>query len=510
MNSTTLRAEDYLRRIRSSSVYNVAHKTPLEHAPLLSKLTGNDVWLKREDEQPVFSFKLRGAYNMMSRLSSEALSRGVITASAGNHAQGVGLAAKMLKAHAVIVVPCTTPQIKIEAILALGAELIVFGDGYDEAFEHARTLGAQRGLTFVHPYDHPDVIAGQGTIGLEIVEQRKGALDAVFVPVGGGGLISGIALAVKELRPGTKVIGVEAEDCDAMNRSLQAGHRVQLDRIGMLADGCAVRIVGEETFRIAREWVDEIVTVSNDEICGAVKEVFEDCRAVVEPAGALSYAGLKSWAAKENAENLSLVAVLSGANLNFERLRYIAERAEVGEGHEGILAIEIPERPGSFRELCADMGARNLTEFNYRMGDSRAATVFAGVQIRSARELDELVAVLRAKGYRTFDLTADEVAKTHVRHMVGGRSPDAEHERLLHFDFPERAGALSTFLDRLGTRWNISLFHYRNHGSDVGRALVGIQVPPESKADFERFLASVEYGWSDETSNPAIRMFLGG
>jgi threonine dehydratase len=278
----------------------------------------------------------------------------------------------------------------------------------------------------------------------------------------------------------------------------------------MLADGCAVRIVGEETFRIAREWVDEIVTVSNDEICAAVKEVFEDCRAVVEPAGALSYAGLKAWSNRESAQGLSLVAVLSGANLNFERLRYIAERAEVGEGHEGILAIEIPERPGSFRALCADMGARNLTEFNYRMGDSRAATVFAGVQIRSTRELDELVAILRAKGYRTVDLTADEVAKTHVRHMVGGRSPDAEHERLLHFDFPERAGALSTFLDRLGTRWNISLFHYRNHGSDVGRALVGIQVPPESETDFERFLAGVEYGWSDESSNPAIRMFLGG
>ncbi len=502
----TVNREDYLRRIRSSSVYNVAIKTSLEYAPLLSNLTGNRVWLKREDQQPVFSFKLRGAYNMMSRLTGDQLAKGVIAASAGNHAQGVGLAAKMLDAPAVIVVPRTTPEIKQNAIKALGAELVLFGDAYDDAYLHARQLEEERGLTFVHPYDHPDVIAGQGTVGLELHEQAVGGLDAVFVPVGGGGLISGIALAIKSLRPNVKIIGVEPEDCDAMRRSLEAGKRITMARVGALADGVAVRTVGEETFRICQELVDEVITVSNDEICGAVKEVFEDRRAVLEPAGALSYAGLKKWS--EGKRGLDLVAILSGANLNFDRLRYIAERAQVGERREGILAIDIPERPGSFRQLCSVLGERNVTEFNYRMGDPSRAIVFAGVQIKDADELHSVIENLKANGYETQDLTDDEMAKAHVRHMVGGRSAYATDERLFHFDFPERAGALSAFLDRLAGSWNISLFHYRNHGSDRGRALVGIQAPPESADELRALLDTVNVDWTEETDNPSLRLFL--
>jgi threonine dehydratase len=498
---------EYLDAIKSSPVYDVAVKTPLEYAPGLSRLTHNRVWLKREDRQPVFSFKIRGAYAYMARLSRAALHQGVIAASAGNHAQGVALAANRLGARATIVVPRTTPSVKTEAITALGAELVLFGDNYDEAFGHAKALERSRGLTFVHPYDQPEVIAGQGTVGLEIAEQAAN-VDAVFVAVGGGGLIAGVALALKQLRPGVKVIGVEPDDSDAMHRSLQTGQRVTLDKVGLLADGVAVRTVGEETFRIAQNWVDEVIIVSNDAICAAVKEIFEDRRAVLEPSGALAFAGLKAYVEREKCENQDLVAIACGANLNFDRLRYVAERAQVGQRREGVLAVTIPERPGSFRTFCQAIGERNITEFNYRLGNPNQAHVFVGVAIQDTNELDHLVNHLEASGYKTLDLTGDELATTHLRHMVGGRSPQAENERLFHFDFPERAGALGRFLDTLGGRFNISLFHYRNHGSDRGRVLVGFQVPLEETGAFEEFLSVVGYASSEVTLNPGLALFL--
>lgn len=501
--------KEYLRRMRASAVYNVAVRTDLEPAPLLSKRTGNRIWLKREDKQPVFSFKLRGAYAMMARLDSEALERGVVTSSAGNHAQGVGLAAKRLGTQAVIVVPRTTPQIKVDAIRAHGVELVLHGDRYDDAFAKAKELEAERGLTFIPPFDHPDVIAGNGTVGLEIHEQMENErLDAVFVAVGGGGLISGIALALNELRPNTKIIGVEPEDSDAMSRSLREGHRVTLDKVGIFADGVAVRTPGEETFRICQELVDEIVVVSNDAICAALKDIFEDRRAVLEPAGALAYAGLKAWVERNQAKDLNLVSIACGANLNFDRLRLIAERAEVGERHEAIFAVTIPEQPGAFRRLCTSLGERSVTEFNYRIGDDNRAVVFVGVQVRDDQERLELAASLMADGYDCLDLTRDEIAKSHLRHMVGGRAPQVTDERVFHFDFPERPGALATFLDRLGGRWNISLFHYRNQGAERGQVLCGIQVPPETSDDFETSLIHVGYDFNELTGTPAVSLFL--
>jgi threonine dehydratase len=500
--------KEYLRRMRASAVYNVAIRSPLERAPLLSRRTGNEVWLKREDQQPVFSFKLRGAYAMMARLEPEALERGVVAASAGNHAQGVGLAAQRLGTHAVIVVPRTTPAIKIEAIRALGVELVVHGDRYDDAYAKARELESERNLVFVPPFDHPDVIAGNGTVGLEIHEQLSGPIDAVFVAVGGGGLIAGIALALKSLRPDTKIIGVEPEDSDAMAQSLRAGRRVSLERVGVFADGVAVRTPGEETFRICREFVDDVIVVSNDAICAALKDVFEDRRAVLEPAGALAYAGLKEWVERSGARDQTLVAIACGANLNFDRLRLIAERAEVGERHEAIFAVKIPERPGAFRQLCAALGDRAVTEFNYRMGDVHEAVVFVGVQVRADEEREALLAQLRAEGYEALDLTADEIAKTHLRHMVGGRSPQACDERVFHFDFPERPGALAQFLDRLGGEWNISLFHYRNQGSERGQVLCGIQVPATTSDRFENSLLSIGYDYTEVTHRPALGLFV--
>jgi threonine dehydratase len=504
----SLTPKEYLRRMRSSAVYNVAVRTPLERAPLLSRRIGNQVWLKREDQQPVFSFKLRGAYTLMARLDAETLERGVVTASAGNHAQGVGLAAQRLGTRAVIVVPRTTPAIKVEAIRRFGVELVLHGDNYDAAYAHAREIEREQGLYFVPAYDHPDVIAGNGTVGLEIHEQHPGKIDAVFVAVGGGGLIAGVALALKQLRPETRIIGVEPEDSDAMTRSLAAGRRVTLERVGLFADGVAVRTPGEETFRICREMVDEIVVVSNDAICAALKDVFEDCRAVLEPSGALAYAGLKAWVEREGAEGMDLVAIACGANLNFDRLRLIAERAQVGERHEAILAVSIPERPGAFRQLCAELGERSVTEFNYRMGDPDRAVVFVGAQVRDEEERRELVRHLGDAGYECLDLTHDEVAKAHLRHMVGGRCAHAAYERVFHFDFPERAGALAQFLERLGGEWNISLFHYRNQGSDRGQVLCGIQVPPETEARFEASLREVGYDYSEQTANPALARFL--
>jgi len=494
--------------MRSSAVYNVAVRTPLEHAPLLSRRIGNSVWLKREDQQPVFSFKLRGAYALMARLDAEILDRGVVAASAGNHAQGVALAAQRLGTTATIVVPTTTPTIKQEAIRRLGAELVVSGDSYDDACAHARSIERERGLFFVPPYDHPDIIAGNGTVGLEIDEQHPGEVDAVFVAIGGGGLAAGVALALKQLRPGVRIIGVEPEDSDAMSQSLALGRRVTLDRVGLFADGVAVKCPGEETFRICQEWLDEVIVVSNDAICAAVKEIFEDRRAVLEPAGALAYAGLKAWAEREKATGQQLVAIACGANLNFDRLRVIAERAQIGEHHEALFAVTIPERPGAFRELCRALGDRNVTEFNYRMGDPRRAIVFAGVQLRDEAERHSLLGSLTEAGYKAVDLTEDEIAKTHLRHMVGGRCDHATYERIFHFDFPERHGALATFLDRIGGTWNISLFHYRNHGSDRGRVLCGIQVRPETEAAFTRFLSELGYDFVEQTGSEALRLFL--
>jgi threonine dehydratase len=497
-----------LKRILNARVYDVARETPLDYAPFLSQRLHNQVWLKREDEQPVFSFKCRGAYNKMAGLSSADLKRGVITASAGNHAQGVALAARRLGSHAVIVMPRTTPQIKVDAVRSLGGRVVLQGDNYDAAYAHARGIERQRRLAFVHPYDDPEVIAGQGTIGFEILKQHAGALHGVFVPVGGGGLIAGIAAYIKQLRPEIRIIGVEPEDADAMDRSLKTGRRVRLDHVGIFADGVAVRQVGEETFRLCRHFVDEIVVVTNDEICAAIKDIFQDRRSVLEPAGALAFAGLKRYVESGRVRNQRLIAIASGANVNFDRLRHVAERAEVGERREAILAVTIPERPGSFRRFCSIIGDRNITEFNYRYADPDQAHVFVGVQIQKGGEARKLARDLRSHGYPTLDMTDNEMAKLHIRHLVGGRAPQAADEILYRFAFPERPGALLHFLNKMGGAWNISLFHYRNHGADFGRVLVGIQVPPKDKRPFQKFLDQLGYEYTEETANPAYNLFL--
>ncbi|MBI2288923.1 MAG: threonine ammonia-lyase, biosynthetic [Betaproteobacteria bacterium] len=500
---------DYLERILTARVYDVAIETPLERAPNLSARLNNTLLLKREDMQSVFSFKLRGAYNKMAKLAPAALRRGVIAASAGNHAQGVALAARKLKCAATIVMPVTTPQIKIAAVAARGAKVILHGDSYDAAYAHSRKLARQRHLTFVHPYDDPDVIAGQGTIGMEILRQMQAPIDAIFVAIGGGGLISGIAAYVKRIRPAVRVIGVEPVDADAMYRSLKAGKRVKLDQVGLFADGVAVKHVGVETFRLCRELVDEVIRVDTDAICAAIKDVFEDTRTVLEPAGALAIAGAKAWVERKATRGKTLVAVASGANMNFDRLRFVAEEAELGEQREAVLAVTIPERPGSFRQFCALLGPRNVTEFNYRYADPRAAHVFVGIQIRNREETQRLVRSLRRHGLKTVDLSDNELAKLHVRHTVGGHAPGVTNEILYRFEFPERPGALIKFLNSMSHGWNISLFHYRNHGADYGRVLVGMQVPPRDKPVFKAFLAKLGYPNSDETRNPAYRLFLG-
>jgi len=500
---------DYLERILTARVYDVAIETPLERAPNLSARLNNTLLLKREDMQSVFSFKLRGAYNKMAKLAPAALQRGVIAASAGNHAQGVALAARKLKCAATIVMPVTTPQIKIAAVAARGAKVILHGDSYDAAYSHSRKLARQRHLTFVHPYDDPDVIAGQGTIGMEILRQMQAPIDAIFVPIGGGGLISGIAAYVKRIRPGVRVIGVEPVDADAMYRSLKAGKRVKLDQVGLFADGVAVKHVGVETFRLCRELVDEVILVDTDAICAAIKDVFEDTRTILEPAGALAIAGAKAWVERKALRGKTLVAVASGANMNFDRLRFVAEEAELGEQREAVLAVTIPERPGSFRQFCALLGPRNVTEFNYRYADPQAAHVFVGIQIRNRAETQRLVRSLRRHGLKTVDLSDNELAKLHVRHTVGGHAPGVTNEILYRFEFPERPGALMKFLNSMSHGWNISLFHYRNHGADYGRVLVGMQVPPRDKPVFKAFLARLGYPNSDETRNPAYRLFLG-
>ena len=500
---------DYLQKILTARVYDVAVETPLDHATTLSKRLGNRVLLKREDQQSVFSFKLRGAYNKMAHLSVAERGRGVIAASAGNHAQGVALAAQKLGCRATIVMPVTTPQIKISAVEARGAEVVLFGDSYSDAYAHALTLQAKTRATFVHPYDDPDVIAGQGTIGMEILRQCQAPIEAIFVAVGGGGLIAGIASYVKRVRPEIKIIGVQPVDSDAMTQSLAAGRRVTLSHVGLFADGVAVKQVGAETFRIARELVDEMVLVDTDAICAALKDVFEDTRSILEPAGALAVAGVKAWCARHRTTDRTYVAIACGANMNFDRLRFVAERAELGEKREAILAVTIDERPGSFREFCALLGRRSITEFNYRYADPKVAHIFVGLEVASARETAELLKAFHRERIRAFDLSDNEMAKLHVRHLVGGHAPGVDNEILYRFEFPERPGALMRFLESMSRGWNISLFHYRNHGADYGRVLVGMQVPPSDSAELAAFLSRIGYDHVDETANPAYRMFLG-
>jgi len=505
----TAREPDYLEKILNARVYDVAIETPLEQAPNLTLRSGNRIWLKREDMQPVFSFKLRGAYNKMAHLTPAQRKRGVITASAGNHAQGVTLAAQRFGCRAVIVMPVTTPQIKVNAVKSRGGEVVLAGDSYDEAYAHALRLGNKQKLTFVHPYDDPDVIAGQGTIGMEILRQHADPIDAVFCSVGGGGLISGVAAYIKRLRPQTRIVGVEACDADAMDRSLRAGRRVKLDHVGLFADGAAVKYVGKETFRLCRKYVDEMVLVNTDAICAAIKDVFEDTRSILESAGALAVAGALEYARRHQLKDSTLVAVASGANMNFDRLRFVAERAEVGEQREAVLAVTIPEKPGSFKKFCRLIGTRSITEFNYRYSDAFDAQVFAGVQVSHRTESLQLVEALKKHGLATLDLTDDEMAKLHVRHMVGGHAPHVHHELLYRFEFPERPGALMRFLESMSAGWNISLFHYRNHGADYARVLVGMQVPPKEMKDFRTFLKNLGYQCWDESNNPAYKLFLG-
>ncbi len=499
---------DYLERVLKARVYDVAVESPLELAPALSKRLRNNLLLKREDLQPVFSFKVRGAYNKMAGMPAARRRKGVIAASAGNHAQGVALAAQKLGCRALIVMPVTTPRIKIEAVKSRGAQVILHGDSYDDAYAKALELKRKRGLAFVHPYDDPEVIAGQGTIGMEILRQHAGEVDAIFVPVGGGGLISGIAAYVKQVSPRTRIIGVEPVDADAMTRSLKKKRRIKLEHVGLFADGVAVKEVGRETFRLCRRLVDEMVLVDTDEICAAIKDVFEDTRVVLEPAGALATAGAKKWVERNAARGRTLVAIASGANTNFDRLRFIAEEAELGEHREAVLAVTIPERPGSFRRFCAALQAKNITEFNYRIADSKEAHVFVGVEVEGRAQTARIVAGLKRKGLKTIDLSDDDMAKTHLRHMVGGRAPFARNELLYRFEFPERPGALMRFLSSMRSDWNISLFHYRNHGADYGRVLVGMQVPPAEMRAFRRFLTKLGYPYADETRNPAYRLFL--
>jgi threonine dehydratase len=499
---------DYLQKIITARVYDVASETPLDLAKNLSKRLGNQVLLKREDTQPVFSFKLRGAYNKMAQLSAEQLQRGVICASAGNHAQGVALGAKRMGCKALIVMPVTTPKLKVDAVRALGGEVVLSGESYSDAFDHAQLLQAEQGLTFVHPFDDPDVIAGQGTVAMELLRQHPGPIDAVFVAIGGGGLISGVAAYIKAVRPEIKVIGVQSTDSDAMLRSVRAGKRVQLSDVGLFADGTAVKLVGVETFRLARELVDDYVVVDTDAVCAAIKDVFQDTRSILEPSGAMGVAAIKQYAETQHAKGQTFVAITCGANMNFDRLRFVAERAEVGEEREALFAVTIPEARGSFKRFCALIGPRAVTEFNYRISDAKQAHVFVGVAIANRGESDKLERSFKRHGFPTLNLSDDELAKQHVRHMVGGRSALADDERLYRFIFPERPGALMRFLSSMHPGWNISLFHYRNQGADFGRILVGIQVPKADKKAFRDFLESLAYPCEDETENPVYRLFL--
>jgi len=487
----------------------VAIESPLDFARNLSARLNSRIWLKREDLQPVFSFKLRGAYAKLASLSDDELANGVICSSAGNHAQGVALAAQCRGVRAVIVMPVTTPSIKVDAVRSLAGEVVLHGDNYDDAYARGRELEQQLGLVFIHPFDDPDVIAGQGTIAVEILRQAKEDIDAIFVPIGGGGLIAGIATYIKSVNPNIRIVGVEPADSAAMRDSLQAGYPVVLDHVGIFADGVAVRRVGDETFRLCQQFVDEIVTVDTDQICAAIRDIFEDTRSIVEPAGGLAVAGVKKYIADNKLENQSIITINCGANVNFDRLRHIAERAAVGEQTEMLLAAEIPEEPGSFRNFCKIIGRRGITEFNYRYTDTSKAHIFVGVQLRHGlEERHQLLAELRDAAYPVEDLSDNEMVKLHVRHMVGGRSTGVANERLFRFEFPERPGALLDFLNAIGTNWNISLFHYRNHGSDHGRILAGIDVPKEETEELEAHLADLGYPHWEESDNPAYAIFL--
>ncbi|BAW79899.1 threonine dehydratase biosynthetic [Candidatus Nitrosoglobus terrae] len=500
----------YVERILKSRVYELARETPLDSMRRLSLRLQNSILLKREDLQSTFCFKLRGAHNKLTYLSEEACRRGVIAASAGNHAQGVALSARKLGIHARIVMPRTTPSIKVESVQDLGAEIVLIGDTYDEAYQHALTLAKNEGRTFIHAYDDPDVIAGQGTIGMEILRQHSRPLRAIFVPVGGGGLIAGISAYVKALFPEIRIIGVEPEDAPTLYRSLEMGKPIRLDHVGIFADGVAVRQMGEESFRIAQETVDEVILVDSDAICAAVMDIFEDTRSIAEPAGALAIAGLKRYVAREGLRGQHLVAINSGANTNFDRLRYITEQAELGGQREALFCVTIPEKQGSFLKFCEAIGDYGITEFNYRYADPSDAHIFVGVQMRNGSQIkNQLLQQLQAQGYPVVDMTANEMAKLHIRYMVGGHAPELKNEVLYRFEFPERPGALLSFLAHMGNRWNISLFHYRNHGAAYGRVLIGIQVPSAERKEFQTFLDELTYVYQEESDNPAYQLFLG-
>ena len=501
-------ATEYLQRILRARVYDVAVETPLTPAKSLSRRLGNHVLLKREDQQSVFSFKLRGAYNKMVHLPPEQLARGVICASAGNHAQGVALAARRLGCKATIVMPVTTPRLKIDAVQTLGGEVVLHGDSYSDAYQHALALEQERGLAFVHPFDDPDVIAGQGTVAMELLRQHQGPIDAVFVAIGGGGLIGGVAAYIKAVRPEIRVIGVQTVDSDAMLQSVKAGKRIQLQDVGLFSDGTAVKLVGKETFRLARALVDDYVRVSTDEVCAAIKDVFQDTRSVLEPAGALGVAAIKQYVHQHKLKGQTFATITCGANMNFDRLRFVAERAEFGEQREALFAVTIPEERGSFKRFCELIGPRSVTEFNYRISDADQAHVFVGLSIARRDEAERIERHFVRQGFATVNLTDDELAKEHVRHMVGGRSELAQQERLFRFIFPERPGALMRFLAAMHPGWNISLFHYRNQGADYGRILVGIQAPRGDEAAFQRFLQTLAYPFTEETDNPVYRLFL--
>ncbi len=505
---------DYLKKILTARVYDVAFETPLEFAPTLSERMGNKIYFKREDMQSVFSFKLRGAYNKMAHLTPAQLKRGVICASAGNHAQGVALSAAKLGCKAMIVMPTTTPPVKVDAVRARGGEVVLFGDSFTDAYNHALTLEKKHKLTFVHPFDDPFVIAGQGTIGMEILRQHADPIHAIFVAIGGGGLIAGVAAYVKQIRPDIKIIGVQTTDSDAMARSLQAGKRITLPDVGLFSDGTAVKLVGEETFRLAKQYVDEVILVDTDAICAAIKDVFQDTRSILEPAGALAVAGAKAYVERAKADkkplkNETLVTIACGANMNFDRLRFVAERAEVGEAREALFAVTLPEERGSFKRFCELVGPRNVTEFNYRISGEKEAHIFVGVQIANRDEAGKIAKNFEKHGFKTLDLTDDELGKLHIRHLVGGKSPLAQEELLYRFEFPERPGALTRFLSSMAPNWNISLFHYRNHGADYGRILVGLQVPKKEMKSFREFLTNVGYPHWDESNNPVYKLFLG-
>ncbi len=500
----------YIKKILQARVYDVVKETPLDEARAISERLGNRVLLKREDLQPVFSFKIRGAYNKMAQLTAEEKQRGVVAASAGNHAQGLAMSAAVMGVKATIVMPKTTPDIKVNSVRSRGARVVLHGDTFDEAFRHSQKLVLEKGYVYIHPFDDQDVIAGQGTIGMELLRQETGPIHAVFVPVGGGGLIAGISVFIKYLRPEIKVIGVESEDSACLKVALAANERVVLPQVGIFADGIAVAQIGEKTFEICRNYVDEVITVNTDEICASIKDIFDDTRSITEPAGAVALAGLKKYVAREGIADKTLIAIDSGANVNFDRLRHVSERAELGEQREAIIAAKIPERPGSFKQFCKVLGDRMITEFNYRYSDDNNAVVFAGVQIKPGG--DDRIALLKELGEHideVEDLSDNEIAKLHVRYMVGGHAPkNVDNEVVYRFEFPERPGALMKFLNKLGGRWNISMFHYRNHGAAYGRVLVGMQVPLEDHGQVEQYLREIGYNYSEETDNQAYQLFL--